>query len=70
MSPNYSKDDRISPWVHITCVNFNKDMYFKIKKVSIKVYPDGATFDSITPSRKTTPESLQNGNLAAISPKK
>ena len=40
LSSGYNRHDRDCGWVHITCVNFNKDIYFKEVQMKVRVYDD------------------------------
>ena len=55
LSPDYSRSDHNCSWVHITCVNWIKDIHFKEREIEVKIYESAMA--SPAPCPETTPES-------------
>ena len=52
LSPQYSRDNHSCSWVHITCVNWNKDIYFEEVSIEMKDYSQtgGSSSPAATPN--------------------
>ena len=68
LTREYSRDDHESAWVHITCVNWNSEVYFKEFKTLVKVFDD--TSGSATPGSSAKSLSDANSEDPSRSPSK